>query len=174
MWIIILFSIISLVAVLLHDFKYLLFLNGNNKIKAVTVCGVYNLFNTIVVKHIAGVDLIISCIVVTVTAMISMWIAMSYSEKHIKEYVYKFEITTKNENCKTALEEWFKDNNVPYKRFWYFFNNDKKDEQGDTKYHEFDIYAFTKEHSKKLTQYLNTFDKKDVKYMKLNTGNYKE
>ena len=88
--------------------------------------------------------------------------------------IYKFEISTKFDDKKEELENYFKENNIPYKRFWYYYENNKQDEAGETKYHEFDIYAFTKEHSKRITRMLDKYDRSEVKYVKINTSNYKE
>ena len=172
--VVLVYIVISFIGILLHDFKYLFFLNSNNRVKAVAICGVFVIFNTITTKLIADQPMQISIPVVTITNMISMWIAMTYNEKNLKEFIYKFEISTKYEDKKDELEKWFKDNNVPYKRFWYYFENDKDEEKGETKYHEFDIYAFTKQHSKKLTEMLDQYDRSVVKYVKINTSNYKE
>lgn len=173
-YIVLVYIVISFIGILLHDFKYLFFLNSNNRVKAVIICGVYVIFNTMTTKLIADQPMQISIPVITVTNMISMWIAMTYNEKNLKEFIYKFEISTKFDDKKDELENWFKDNNVPYKRFWYYFENDKSDEKGETKYHEFDIYAFTKQHSKRLTEMLDKYDRFEVKYVKINTSNYKE
>ena len=178
------FSAISLISVLLHDFKYLFFLNGNNKLKAVIICGVFTLFNTIVTKRIAEVDLIVSCTVVTITNMISIFIAMLYSERQLKEYIYTFEITTKYVDKRFELKDQFKALNIPYEYQYYYFENDKDknselakgieiNEFGEALYHKYTVYAFTKKHSKQLEAILNQYDYSVVKYIKTNTSNYK-
>ena len=173
-YIVLVYIVISFIGILLHDFKYSFFLNSNNRVKAVIICGVYVIFNTMTTKLIADQPMQISIPVITVTNMISMWIAMTYNERNLKEFIYKFEISTKYDDKKDELENWFKEHNVPYKRFWYYFENDKSNEKGETKYHEFDIYAFTKMHSKRLTEMLDKYDRSEVKYVKINTSNYKE
>ena len=179
------FSVISLLSVLLHDFKYLFFLNGNNKLKAVIICGIFTLFNTIVTKRIAEVDLIVSCTVVTITNMISIYVAMLYSEKQLKEYIYTFEITTKYVDKRFELKDKFKELNIPYEYQYYYFENDKdKNEElskgielnefGEALYHKYTVFAFTKKHSRQLENILNQYNYSEVKYIKTNTSNYKE
>jgi len=92
-------------------------------------------------KLIADQPMLISIPVITATNMISMWIAMTYNEKNLKEFIYKFEISTKYDDKKDELENWFKDNNVPYKRFMYYFENDKTEEKGETS-EEFNFVFF--------------------------------
>ena len=179
------FWVISLLSVLLHDFKYLFFLNGNNKLKAVIICGIFTLFNTIVTKRIAEVDLIVSCTVVTITNMISIYVAMLYSEKQLKEYIYTFEITTKYVDKRFELKDKFKELNIPYEYQYYYFENDKdKNEElskgielnefGEALYHKYTVFAFTKKHSRQLENILNQYNYSEVKYIKTNTSNYKE
>lgn len=166
------FAIVSLVSVLLHDFKYLLFLNGHSKLKAVIVCGIYTLFNTIITKRITEVDLTISCTIITITNMISMYIAMLYSEKNLKEYIYKFEITIKSDEICEEIKKKFKEHNIPWKQYWYYYENNKENEKGDTKYNELQVYAFTREHTTRVKNILKEYDYKDVKYTTINTSNY--
>ena len=84
--IVLVYIVISFIGILLHDFKYLFFLNSNNRVKAVIICGVYVIFNTMTTKLIADQPMEISIPVITVTNMISMWIAMTYNEKNLKEF----------------------------------------------------------------------------------------
>lgn len=179
------FTIISLVSIILHDFKYLFFLNGHSKLKAVIICGVYTVFNTVVTKRIAEVDLVVSCTVITITNMISMWIAMVYSEKQLKEYIYNYEITTKYPKLRFELKDKFKELNIPYQYSYYYFENDKNNEEeraqgievnefGEALYHKYIVYAFTKDHSKRIEKLLKNYDYSKVKYNKTNTSNYIE
>lgn len=168
------FTIISLISILLHDFKYLFFLNGHSKLKAVIICGIYTVFNTVVTKRISEVDLAISCTVITITNMISMYVAMLYSEKNLKEFVYKFEITTKFDEICEEIKKKFKEQNIPWKQYWYYYENNKENEQGNTKYNELQVYAFTREHSKRLENILKQYDYSKVKYIKTQTSSYIE
>ena len=69
--IVLVYIVISFIGILLHDFKYLFFLNSNNRVKAVIICGVYVIFNTMTTKLIADQPMQISIPVITVTNMIS-------------------------------------------------------------------------------------------------------
>ncbi|MBR1844930.1 MAG: hypothetical protein IJ790_04335 [Lachnospiraceae bacterium] len=171
---IIVYLILRIIHEGLHEFKQIFFLNSKNILLAVVLADIYVVFDILCIKAISGADVVVSCVVVVIATTISYTSAMIYQQKHLKEYIYKFEISTKYDDKKEELERYFKDNNIPYKRFWYFFENNKEDEQGETKYHEFDIYAFTKEHSKRITKMLDKYDRADVKYVKINTSNYKE
>ena len=157
----------------LHEFKQIFFLNSKNIVMAVILADVYVVFDVLCIKAISTANVVVSCVVMVIATTLSISSAMIYQAKNLKEYIYKFEISTKFDEKKDELEKWFKENNVPYKRFWYYYKNDKQDEEGETKYHEFDIYAFTKEHSKKLTKMLDKYNKAEVKYVKINTSNYK-
>ena len=168
------FTIISLVSILLHDFKYLFFLNGHSKLKAVIICGIYTVFNTVVTKRIAEVDLVVSCTVITITNMISMWIAMIYNEKQLKEYIFKFEISIKSDYICEEIKKKFKEQNIPWKQYWFYYENNKENEPGDTKYNELQVYCFTKEHTSRVKNILKNYDYKDVKYTTINTSNYIE
>lgn len=158
----------------LHEFKSIFFLNSKNIILAVVLADIYVIFDVLCIKAISGSNVIVSCVVMVIATTISITSAMLYQQKHLKEYIYKFEISTKFDDKKDELEKYFKENNIPYKRFWYYYENNKQDEKGETKYHEFDIYAFTKEHSKRITKMLDKYDRSEVKYVKINTSNYKE
>ncbi|MBQ2204456.1 MAG: hypothetical protein II411_01005, partial [Lachnospiraceae bacterium] len=68
-YIVLMYFVISFIGVLLHDFKYLFFLNSNNRFKAVVVCGVYVIFNTMTTKLIADQPMLISIPVITATNM---------------------------------------------------------------------------------------------------------
>ena len=171
---IIVYLILRIIHEGLHEFKQIFFLNSKTILLAVVLADIYVVFDILCIKAISGADVVVSCVVVVIATTISYTSAMIYQQKHLKEYIYKFEISTKYDDKKEELERYFKDNNIPYKRFWYFFENNKEDEQGETKYHEFDIYAFTKEHSKRITKMLDKYDRADVKYVKINTSNYKE
>ena len=172
--IVITYIIVSFIGVVLHDFKYLFFLNGNNKLKAMTVCGIFCIFNTICTKYIADQNLVLSLFVVTITNMISMYIAMSYNEKNLKQFIYKFEISIKDDEICRKLQQDFKDEHIPTKRYYYLFDNDKEDEIGETKYNELQIYAFTKTHSRRIENILTKYKNEKVKYVKIKTGDYKE
>lgn len=171
---IIVYLILRIIHEGLHEFKQIFFLNSKNILLAVVLADIYVVFDILCIKAISGADVVVSCVVVVIATTISYTSAMIYQQKHLKEYIYKFEISTKYDEKKEELERYFKDNNIPYKRFWYFYENNKEDERGETKYHEFDIYAFTKEHSKRITKMLDKYDRADVKYVKINTSNYKE
>ena len=158
----------------LHEFKQVFFLNSKNIFFAVFLADVYVIFDVLCIKAISGSNVIVSCVVMVIATTMSVTSAMLYQQKHLKEYIYKFEISTKFDDKKEELENYFKENNIPYKRFWYYYENNKQDEAGETKYHEFDIYAFTKEHSKRITKMLDKYDRSEVKYVKINTSNYKE
>lgn len=171
---IIIYFILKLAHASLHEFKQIFFLNSRNILLAVILADIYIVLDVLIIKSIATVDVLTSCIVLVITNTISITSAMIFQQKNLKEYIYKFEISTKYDEKKDELEQYFKEHNIPYKRFWYYFENNKEDEKGETKYHEFDIYAFTKEHSKRLTTMLDKYDKSEVKYVKINTSNYKE
>ena len=168
----IIYIVISFISILLHDFKYLFFLNSNNRAKAVTICVVYTILNTWITKNIATQPLEISLPVITITNGISMWIAMWYSEKSLKEYIYKFEISIKSDEICEEIKKKFKEKNIPWKQYWFYYENNKEDEPGDTKYNELQVYCFTKEHTKRVKNILKEYDYKDVKYTTINTSNY--
>ena len=181
----IIYIVISFISILLHDLKYLFFLNTNNRLKAVTICVVYTILNTWITKNIATQPLEISLPVITITNGISMWIAMWYSEKSLKEYVYNWEITTKYPNIRFELKNRFKELNIPYEYFYYYFENNKNNEEekakgieinefGEALYHKYIIHAFSKEHSKRLENILKQYDYSKVKYIKTQTSSYIE
>lgn len=181
----IIYIIISFISILLHDFKYLFFLNSNNRVKAVTICVVYTILNTWITKNIATQPLEISLPVITITNGISMWIAMWYSEKSLKEYVYNWEITTKYPNIRFELKDKFKELNIPYQYQSYWYENDKDinqekqegityNEFGESLYHSYKILCFTKEHSKRLENILKNYEYSQLKYIKTQTSSYIE
>lgn len=177
--IILIYIIISFIGILLHDFKYLFFLNSTSKVKAVVICGIYVIFNTMTTKLIASQPIEVSIPVITLTNMLSMWIAMTYSERQLKEYIFNFEITTKYPKLRFELKDKFKKLNIPYEYQWYYYENDKENEEGietnefgETLYHKYIVHAFTKRHSKQLLELLKSYPYSQVKYNITNTSNY--
>lgn len=169
----------------LHEFKQIFFLNSKNIIVAVILADIYCVLDVCVIKSISEVNLLTSCIVMVITTTISISSAMIYQQRHLKEYIYTFEITTKYPKIRFELKDAFKALNIPYQYQYYYFQNDKDSEMekqewvetnefGETLYHFYRIYAFTKEHSKRLETVLNKYDYKDVKWLKTNTSNYRQ
>lgn len=182
---IILYFIIKLIESFLHDFKYVFFLSGKSVLKAIIVADIYAIFNNHVVKAISTMDIVTVDIITIICISLSIWASMTYSQKNLKEHIYTFEITTKFLSIKKELKPIFKFYNIPYEYSIYWFENDKdKDEEknqgievnkdNEVKYHKFLIHAFTKSHSKRLEDILAKYDKSQLKYLKTDTGNYKE
>ena len=181
----IIYIIISFISILLHDFKYLFFLNSNSRIKAIIICIIYTILNTWITKNISSQPLEISIPVITITNAVSMWIAMTYSAKQLKTYVYCFEISTKYNNIRFELKDKFKELNIPYQYNFYWYENDKDinqekqegityNEFGESLYHSYKILCFTKEHSKRLEKVLKNYEYSQLKYIKTQTSSYIE
>lgn len=182
---IILYFIIKLIESFLHDFKYVFFLSGKSILKAIIVADIYAIFNNHVVKAISTMDIVTVDIITIICISLSIWASMTYSQKNLKEHIYTFEITTKFAAIKDELKPIFKFYNIPYEYSTYLFENDKDkaeektqgvdvNKDNEVKYHKFLIHAFTKAHSKRLEDILTKYDKSQLKYLKTDTGNYKE
>ena len=169
----------------LHEFKSIFFLNSKNIIVAVLLADIYCVFDILCIKTIAQSDVIVSCIVMVIATTLSISSAMLYQQRNLKEYIYNYEITTKYPELRFELKYKFKELNIPYQYSYYYFENDKNNEEekaqgievnefGEALYHKYTIYAFTKEHSKRIEKLLKNYDYSKVKYNKTNTSNYIE
>lgn len=181
----IIYLIIKLIESFLHDFKYVFFLSSKSILKAVIIADIYAIFNNHVIKSIGTYDIILVDIVTVVCVSISIWASMTYSQKNLKEYIYTYEITTKYPHIRFELKDKFKALNIPYEYQYYYFENDKNNEEeiknnveinqfGESLYHKYTIHCFTKSHREQLEKVLNQYDYKDVKYIKNNTSHYIE
>ena len=168
----------------LHEFKQIFFLNSKNIIVAVILADIYVIFDVLCIKAISNSDVVVSCVVMVIATTLSISSAMIYQQKHLKEFIYTFEITTKYADKRFELKDRFKELNIPYEYQYYYFENDKnKDEEiakgieinefGEALYHKYIVHAFTKEHSKRVESVLKTYDYSVVKYVKTNTSNYR-
>ena len=169
----------------LHEFKQIFFLNSKNIIIAVLLADIYCIFDILCIKTIAQSDIVISCIVMVIATTLSISSAMLYQQKHLKEYVYNFEITTKYPNLRFELKDKFKALNIPYEYQYYYFENDKNNDEerakgieinefGEAIYHKYIVHCFSKNHSKQLEKILKNYDYSQVKYIKTQTSTYIE
>ena len=169
----------------LHEFKQIFFLNSKNIIIAVLLADIYCIFDILCIKTIAQSDIVISCIVMVIATTLSISSAMLYQQKHLKEYVYNFEITTKYPNLRFELKDKFKALNIPYEYQYYYFENDKNNDEerakgieinefGEAIYHKYIVHCFSRNHSKQLEKILKNYDYSQVKYIKTQTSTYIE
>lgn len=169
----------------LHEFKSIFFLNSKNIIVAVLLADIYCIFDILCIKTIAQSDVVVSCVVMVIATTISISSAMLYQQHNLKEYIYNYEITTKYPELRFELKDKFKELNIPYQYQWYYFENNKNNEEeraqgievnefGEALYHKYIVYAFTKDHSKRIEKLLKNYDYSKVKYNKTNTSNYIE
>jgi len=169
----------------LHEFKSIFFLNSKNIIVAVLLADIYCVFDILCIKTIAQSDVVISCVVMVIATTLSITSAMLYQQKHLKEYVYTFEITTKYPDIRFELKDKFKALNIPYEYQWYYYENDKNNDDeiskgiennefGETLYHRYLVHAFTKGHSRQLEKILKGYEYSKVKYLKTQTSSYIE
>ena len=169
---ILLYFVVKLIESLLHDFKYVFFLSSNSILRAIIIADIYAIFNNHVIKSIGTYNIILVDIVTVICVSISIWASMSFSQKNLKDYIYKFEISIKSDDLCEEIKKKFKEHNIPWKQYFYYYENNKEDEKGDTKYNELQVYAFTREHTKRVKNILKAYDYKDVKYTTINTSNY--
>lgn len=171
---IIIYFIIKLIESLLHDFKYVFFLSSTSILRAIIIADIYAIFNNHVIKSIGTYDIVIVDIVTVICVSVSIWASMSFSQKHLKEYIYKFEISIKSDDICEEIKRQFKKQNIPWKQYFYYYENNKENEIGDTKYNELQVYCFNKHQSTKVENLIKMYPYKEVKYTKINTNNYRD
>lgn len=149
MWIIIYFTVASLINVILSTLKSVITVKGGKVIASVANAIAYG-FNTIVIKSITNIDLWVAVCVSVVCNLIGVYIALTITGKMEKERLWKITITVPTESLKD-LKSDLKANEIPFIAY----------ETSYEKYKVIDIFSKDKIESRKVRNLVNKYN---VKY----------
>lgn len=130
---IIIFTVCSLVNVILSTMKTILTVRSTKVVASVINAVTYG-FYAIVVKQLASLDLTVTVIVTIATNLIGVYISMWIMDKMKKDCLWKISITTKNKSIVKKIENFdieYTLSPIQYKKETYYsieiFSKNQKD-----------------------------------------------
>lgn len=102
---IIIFVILQILKYILHKFQYVFLLQSNNKFLSILESSIYTAFDIIILKNLAGTSIEIALIASLVANGIATYLSMLYSEKHLIEKVFEYEIVLRTDEDAGRMED---------------------------------------------------------------------
>ena len=99
MWLLIGFTIATLINVILSTLKSVITIKGGRMVACITNATAYG-FNTIVIKSISDVNLWVAVVITIISNLVGVYIALTITKKFEKERLWKITVTIPSENAK--------------------------------------------------------------------------
>jgi hypothetical protein len=99
MWLLVGFTVATLINVVLSTLKSVITIKGGRLIASITNAISYG-FNTIVIKSISDVELWIAVVITIISNLIGVYLALTITKKFEKERLWKITVTVPTENAK--------------------------------------------------------------------------
>lgn len=149
MWLIIGFTVATLINVILSTLRSVITVKGGRLVASFSNAISYG-FNTIVIKSISDVELWLAIVVTIFSNLIGVYIALTITKKFEKERLWKITVTVPAENAKSLKDDLI-DNKIGFITY----------ETSYPKYKVLDIFSNGKNESRIIRKLVNKYN---VKY----------